>query len=171
MSVRPLELDYLAPARRARWPGIVLLGVSLALTGHLLVRYAEARQQLVRLEAATGLLSPLRGAGTPLPRERLESEAKAADAVVRELSVPWAKLIGALEQASARDIALLQLEPHADQRRLRLTAEATDRRAMFAYLGRLEAAPALAEVHLVSHEVQNDDPRRPIRFSLQASLK
>jgi hypothetical protein len=42
---------------------------------------------------------------------------------------------------------------------------------MFAYVQRLENSPALGEVHLVSHQVQNEDPQRPIQFSLQAVLK
>jgi Tfp pilus assembly protein PilN len=171
MSAPRLELDYLAPPRRAAWPGIVVLAVSLALGAHLLLRYRDAREAVARLEAETGLLSPERRAVRALPRERLEAEAKAAQSVVRQLSVPWAALIGALEQASSRDVALLQLQPDADQRQLRLTAEARDREAMFAYLRRLEHAPALVEVHLVSHQVQNEDPQRPIQFSLQGSLK
>lgn len=171
MSAPRLELDYLAPARRIAWPGIALLALSLALGSHLLMRYREAQQEIVRLETETSLVSPERRPAPELPRERLESEAKAAQAVVRQLAVPWAALVGALEEASTRDVALLQLQPDADQRRLRLTAEARDREAMFGYLRRLEAAPAFAEVHLVSHQVQNEDPQRPIRFSLQAALK
>ena len=171
MSVARLELDYLAPRRRAAWPGLLVLAGSLALGGYLFARHQEARQALVRIETESGLLSPERRPLRALPRERLEAEKKSAEAVVRQLTVPWAALIGTLEKAATRDVALLQLQPDADQRRLRLTAEARDREAMFAYLRRLEAAPALAEVHLVSHQVQNEDPQRPIQFSLQASLK
>ena len=80
-------------------------------------------------------------------------------------------LIAALEKASTKDTALLQLQPDADQRRLRLTAEARNREAMFAYVQRLERSPALAEVHLISHQVQAEDPQHPIQFSLQATLK
>jgi Tfp pilus assembly protein PilN len=149
----------------------VLLALSLALASHLFMRYRDAREEALRLETASGLISPERRPVRAVPRERLEAEAKAAEAVVRQLTVPWAGLVGALEQAATRDVALLQLQPDAEQRRLRLTAEARDREAMFAYLRRLEAAPALAEVHLVSHQVQNDDPRRPIQFSLQADVR
>lgn len=168
---RRLELDYLAPPGRPLWPGIALLALSLALGAHLFLRYQGARQELVRLEAESGLILPERRPVRVLPRERLQAEAKAAEAVVRELTLPWAALIGALEQAATRDVALLQLQPDADQRRLRLTAEARDREAMFAYLRRLEAAPRLGEVHLVSHRVHEEDPQRPIEFSVQAALK
>ena len=171
MKPARLELDYLAAPRRAAWPGALLLAASLALGSYLGVRYHEGRQALVRLETESGLLSPERRPVRVLPRERLQSESKAAEAVVRQLTVPWAALIAALEKASTRDTALLQLQPDADQRRLRLTAEARNREAMFAYVQRLERSPALAEVHLVSHQVQNEDPQHPIQFSLQATLK
>lgn len=171
MSHRRLELDYLAPPRRAAWPGIVVLAISLALGGYLFERYRDASEALVRLEAQSGLLSPERRPVRALSRERLDAETKAAESVVRQLTVPWAALVATLEQASTREVALLQLQPEAEQRRLRLTAEARDREAMFAYLARLEKAPALAEVHLVSHQVQNEDPQRPIQFSLQAVLR
>jgi Tfp pilus assembly protein PilN len=171
MKALRLELDYLAPPRRAVWPGIAILAVALALGAHLGLRYGEAKQALVRIETESGLLSPERRPVRALPRERLQAESKAAELVVRQLTVPWAALIATLEKAATRDTALLQLQPDADQRRLRLTAEARDREAMFAYVQRLEGSSALAEVHLVSHQVQNEDPQRPIQFSVQATLK
>jgi hypothetical protein len=171
MKAPRLELDYLAPPRRAVWPGLLVLVLSLGLGTHLGLRYQEARQALVRIETESGLLLPERRPVRALPRERLEAEKKAAAAVVRQLTVPWGALVSTLEKAAMRDVALLQLQPDADQRRLRLTAEARDREAMFAYVQRLEDSPALAEVVLVSHQVQNDDPQRPIQFSLQATLK
>lgn len=171
MKAARLELDYLAPPRRAVWPGLLILAVALAIGAHLGLRYSDAKQALVRVETETGLLSPERRPVRALPRERLQAESKAAEVVVRQLTVPWAGLVATLEKAATREVALLQLQPDADQRRLRLTAEARDRNAMFAYVQRLEGSAALAEVHLVSHQVQNEDPQRPIQFSLQATLK
>ena len=77
----------------------------------------------------------------------------------------------AIEQAATRDVAILQLQPDAETRSLKLIAEARQREAMFEYLRRLGAARGLSEVHIVSHQVQRDDPQRPIQFSLQASMK
>jgi hypothetical protein len=171
VSHRPLELDYIAAPRRPAWPGVLVLALSLALAGHLFVRYRDARQEVVRLEAQAGLIAPERRPARALPKERLEEQAKAAEAVVRQLTLPWAGLIGALEQAATRDVAILQLQPDADQRLLKLTAEARNRDAMFEYLRRLSAARELGEVHLVSHQVQRDDPQQPIQFSVQAALK
>ena len=149
----------------------MVLAVSLAVAGGMLARYRDAQREVVRLEAESGLIAPERRPARAVSPERLEEEAKLAERVVRQLTLPWAALIGAVEQAASRDVAILQLQPDAEQRLLRLTAEARDREAMFEYLRRLGRAQGLAEVHLVSHQVQREDPQRPIQFAVQAVIK
>jgi len=168
--VKRVDLDYLARRRRPALAGLVVLGLSLALGGELALRYRDVRLELARLETQSGLISPERSVRT-VPKERLDEETKLAEAVVRQLTLPWGPLIGAIEQAATRDVAILQLQPDAESRTLRITAEARHRDAMFEYLRRLAAARGLAEVHVVSHQVQRDDPQRPVQFSVQASLK
>jgi len=171
ISQRRLELDYVASPWRPAWPGLVLLVLALGLAGELALRYRDARADLARLETQAGLVRPAGRPARAAPKERLDEQVKSAEAVVRELTLPWAGLIGALEQAATRDVAILQLQPDAEQRLLRLTAEARNRDAMFAYLRRLGAARELADVVLLSHQVQREDPQQPIQFSVQASLK
>ena len=150
---------------------MALLVVALALSAVVLERYRDVREQLARLEAQAGLVLPGGSKARALPKERLDEQAKNAEAVVRQLTLPWGSLIGAIEQAATRDVAILQLQPDAEQRVLRLTAEARNREAMFEYLKRLGAARELTNVVLVSHQVQRDEPQQPIQFSVQASLK
>lgn len=169
--MKRVELDYIVPARRPYWPGLVVLALSLAVAGTLLARYRDARLEVVRLETESGLIAPERRPARAVSKERLDEQARAAEAVVRQLTVPWGALIAGIEQAATRDVAILQLQPDAEQRSLRLTAEARNRDAMFAYLRRLAAAKGLGEVHLVSHLVQREDPQRPIQFSVQAAMK
>jgi hypothetical protein len=166
-----LQLDYIAPVRRPAWPGLLVLALSLALAAGLWTRYRDAQLELARLEATSSLLSSERRPARVVPKERLDEEVKAAEAVVRRLTVPWGSLVQALEQAATRDVALLQLQPDAENRTVRLTAEARSAEAMFAYARRLGAAQGLADVHVVSHQVQREDPQRPIQFALQATLK
>lgn len=166
---RKLELDYLASRKPARWPGVLVLVVSLVLAATLFSRWREAQLELARLDAA-GMVSFERRAA-PIPEARLGEEVKAAEAVVRSLALPWAALVRAVEQAATREVALLALQPDPQARLLRLTAEARHREAMFAYVRRLAAAEGLAEVHLVSHQVNREDPQRPVQFSLQATLR
>jgi Tfp pilus assembly protein PilN len=169
--MKRVELDYIAPARRPAWPGLLVLALSLAVAGTLLARYRDAQLDVVRLQTESGLIAPERRPARAIPTERLDEQARAAEAVVRQLTVPWGALISGIEQAATRDVAILQLQPDAEQRSLRLTAEARNRDAMFAYLRRLAAAKGLGEVHLVSHQVQREDPQRPVQFSVQAAMK
>ncbi|HJS37193.1 MAG TPA: hypothetical protein VJ789_03565, partial [Burkholderiales bacterium] len=94
-----------------------------------------------------------------------------AEGVARQLALPWAALVHAIEHAATRDVALLQLQPDAEKGVLKLTAEARNPPAMFGYVRRLAAAEDVSEVHLVNHHVQREDPRRPVQFSVQASLR
>jgi hypothetical protein len=171
IATKPLELDYIAPARRPFWPGLVVLAFSLAVAGGLLAAYRDAQQQVVRLQAESGLAAPDARAARPIPKERIEEESRNAEAVVRQLTLPWATLIATIEQAATRDVAILLLQPDADQRVLRLMAEARSREAMFDYVRRLGASKGLGEVHIVNHQVQREDPQRPIHFSVQAAIR
>lgn len=145
--------------------------MALALSAVVLERYRDVRDDLARLQAQAGLVLPGGRATRALPKERLDEQAKSAEAVVRQLTLPWASLIGAIEQAATRDVAILQLQPDAEKGLLRLTAEARNREAMFEYLKRLGAARELTNVVLVSHQVQKDEPQQPIQFAVQALLR
>jgi hypothetical protein len=156
--------------RRPVWPGLALLAVALAVAAGLAHRYREAEVELVRVKAESGLVAPQRPA-REIPKAKLEEEAKSAEAVVRSLTLPWAPLIGTIEEAATREVAILQLQPDAETRVLRLTAETRQREAMFDFVRRLGAARGLADVHLVSHQVQREEPSKPIQFSVQAALR
>jgi len=60
----------------------------------------------------------------PVVRKNVDAELKNADAVMRQLALPWAAMVGAVEGAARPEIALLSMQPDAQQRSLRLTAEA-----------------------------------------------
>lgn len=148
----------------------MVLALSLGLAAWLAERFQDARVEVARLDAQSGLVASQRPA-KPIPREKLEEEARSAEAVVRQLTLPWASIFATVEQAATREVAILQLQPDAETRVLRLAAETRQREAMFDFLRRLGASPGLADVHLVSHQVQREDPQRPIQFSVQALMK
>jgi hypothetical protein len=165
-----LELDHVAPPRRRRWPGILLLGLSLAVCADLLLRYRETATALEH-ERAEARAQPLPRAPRAARNPASAEQEKAAHAAVRQLALPWADLILVLEGASMSDVALLQLHPEAREQVIRITADARHAKAMFRYLRGLARAKGLSQIHLVSHEVRGDDPQRPVRFSAQASFR
>lgn len=166
----PLQLDLVAASRRPRWIGYLVLAASLALGAELWLRHHDTQAALGRLDAVQGLVQGARPARV-LPRGRLEDELKAAQAAMRQLALPWAQLVESLEAAAMPGVAVLQVEPEAQQRLLRVTAEARGEKAMLAYVRRLSASSMLSEVHLIHHQVNQDDPRRPLLFTLQASFR
>jgi Tfp pilus assembly protein PilN len=171
MTPRRLDLDYVAAPRPPLWIGFSVLIVALAIAGNMVLRHRDARHELAALDAAQGLLNVERGPRRAVPKERLEEEAKLIDAAVRQLTLPWAQMIEAVEAASMGEVALLQMQPEAQQRTLRLTAEAKNREAMLRYVRRLGQSRALSGVHVVNHQVQIEDPSRPIQFGVQAVFR
>jgi len=171
MKVRRLELDYVAAPRRPRALGLLVLAIGIAAAAVLVERYRSVGVELQRLETGRSLLGPAQLAMRARSPERLDEEAKRVEAVLRQLALPWGAIIESVEGATSADVALLQLQPDAQQRQLRLGAEARSRQAMLEYLRRLAAARGLGEVHVVSHQVQLEEPHQPVRFTVQASLR
>lgn len=170
MTRAPLQLDFVRARSRGRALGVAVLAVSLIIAGGLVFKYREAQQRQHELEAVESLVSWSRPAPA-VPRERYDAEIKSAQATVRQLALPWGQLIDSLERASVKEVALLHIQPDAQTRVLRVTAEARRQELMLEYLRRLGATGSFAEVHLISHQVREDDPMRPIQFSLQASFR
>lgn len=169
--MKRLELDFVALPRRPLWPGALVLAGSLAVSGMLGMYYHNVRVELEQLQTAGSLLGAERRTQRSIPKERIEEAVRNAETVVRQLTLPWASLAETIESAATPDVAILQLQPDAQQRLLRLTAEARHQKGMLEYLRRLAANRVLADVHVVSHQVQQEDPQRPIQFAVQASFK
>jgi len=171
MKPRRLDLDHLASPPRPRWLGFLLLGVALVAAGEVAVQYKEAQLALERQESVQGMLNVQRPAAKAIPKARLDEQVKIAEGVVRQLTLPWGRLIETLETTGTKDIAILQVQPDAQQRVLRVTAEARNQEAMIDYLKRLSEVPGFGYVHLINHQVQQDHPQRPIQFAAQASFQ
>ena len=167
MKSARIELDYVAAPRRPLWPGVAVLAVSLAIAASLGVRQQSVHRDIAALAAVQGasdLVQPRAASKTG------DEELKQAENVVRQLTLPWGDIVRAIEGASMRDVGVLNMQPDAQQRLLKLTAEAKTREAMLEYVRRIAQTQGLSDVYIVSHQVRADDPSRPIQFSVQASL-
>ncbi len=169
--MRALELDFRRAPRRAHWLGYALLVAGAAGTLAVATIYGEQSEQIGRIEAgmqrthaaARRPTAPARGAELASARET-----QRAQSVALELNLPWDELFASLESAAGPNVALLSVESDSVRRAIRIAGEAKDLAAMLDYLRSLGAQPTLANVHLQSHRLQQQDAQRPIRFIVGA---
>ena len=150
------------------WGAIVLAPSTI--TSH--IQYRERLQQherrVARVAAATAAPAaapaPVR---PPLPA----AQVTAVNATVRQLNLPWRALHDAIQAATPATVALLALEPDAKKSSVRITAEAKSSDEMIAYVEQLRAVDWFSGVLLTRHEINEQDPNRPIRFQIDAQWR
>lgn len=168
-----LKLDFAPRSRKSPMASMVLLLIASVLflaattyAGRAFYRNVRQAQALTAADGLRRITSP-----PPLPRHSDPQDIARAQFVrqtSRSLMAPWPDLLAALESAPS-NVALLSMEPSASQRSISLTAEAADPTDMLKYLQVLQGDARLADVTLVSHQVQLQSPGNPLRFQLRAS--
>jgi len=124
--------------------------------------------ELHKLQARQAHASQRATQGTPVT----EAQAGAINAAVARLNLPWRDLFRTIEAATPPDrIALLELSPDPTRRAVKGSAEARNAEDMLAYITRLGEQPFFASVVLVRHEINEQDPNRPLRFQFLAEWR
>ena len=159
-----IELDFVRRAPRSRWAGRVLLAVALGVAGDMAFTFSQLQTVVKSNEALVARAQP-RKAAQPISNEEL---ALARDTVER-LGLPWTKLFAALEAAANDQVALLAIEPDTKNGTVKITGDSKDYLAALGYVLNLSQADALSNVQLVRHEVKQNDPQRPVAFSISAA--
>jgi len=150
------------------WIVFVLAMVLAALNIKLKQRESEIGQLLAKARArAVVPASAPTPARTPVP----EAQAAAVNAAVLQLNLPWRALHDAVQAGTPANVALLALEPDARKSLLRITAEAKTSDDMIAYVEQLKKSEWFSGVLLARHEINEQDPNRPIRFQLDAQWR
>jgi hypothetical protein len=165
-----LWLDY-QQDRPFHWAGPILLALALLALMLTAAYYLELSAQaesweekVERIERGHGL----RSGGRAVAGEQLAQEVTRANEVLRQLTLPWEELFQTVESVAGRKVALLALEPDMEKRLVKISGEARDMPALLNYITQLEAQEAFGAVYLQSHQVQQRDPDKPVRFALLA---
>lgn len=170
--MKRLELDFIRTRRPAGWAAWTLLAVALAFAADLGYAYFTLRDAVARKEARLAALGETPRAEAMLKvTNRLvkEEELAAARDTIRRLSIPWDNLFQALESSLGDKVALLAVEPDVANSTIMLSGEAKDYLAALSYVANLKQQSQLSEVHLVKHELRQNDPQRPVAFTVSAS--
>lgn len=168
--MRPLELDYLDEGKRLWRVRYALAAVALVFAADTAWYYRELQRGLAHAEGriAHAKAVPHDGQSTPQMRQIPAEEYSFARDTASRITTPWAQLFQALEAAQTDRIALLAIEPDAEQRSVSISGEAGDYLAALSYLASLSEQKALARVHLVKHELQQGGRTH---FAISASWK
>ena len=167
----PLAVAYRLPLWA--WP-VLLLGLLAALGAGLLLwslsQQAEVVQQrlVVFQERADQLVDkPRRAVKVSIS----PAQAATINKAVRQLNLPWSDLLDALEGATSQNVALLEIHPEAATRRLLGVAEARSSDEMIRYVERLKSQHLFGAIVITSHQVNDQNPNKPMRFEFAATWK
>lgn len=171
-----LHLDYQRSMKPFPAAGAVLLLlaiVALSLTGRhyqrLTVQMSAWQASLDESRQAAGLQARAMPGRHDLPE--MMQEIRQANDVLRQLSLPWERLFRAVESSVNGDVTLLGMEPDIEKRVVRISCEARNIAAMLNYIRQLEERHEFGGIYLQSHQVQEQQPEKPVRFSLVAAWR
>jgi Tfp pilus assembly protein PilN len=171
--MQKIQLDYQSDKQNL-WLGMALLVLGVGSMVLVSNAYQQQSEQLAEQEVALARIkneTPTHKIALPVEHdsEKLALEVKQANAVILQLSLPWQALFEAFEGAHQNDIAVLSIEPDAQKAWVRISGEAKSLDSLPAYVAYLQKVPLFQEVTLLNHQIQDQDPQKPVRFMLQAS--
>jgi hypothetical protein len=172
--MRRLDLDFCRIRPASPWAGWVLIVIAAAFIAELGVSYLGAREALVQKQQRLAQLgrptefAKRTGAGSQ--RVSAEEIAFAAE-TIRRLATPWDTLFTALESAASDDVALLAIDPDPASGTVVISGESRNYLTALSYVLDLRRAKTLSRVQLLKHELRQNDPRRPVAFSISASWR
>jgi Tfp pilus assembly protein PilN len=176
--MKRLRIDFAPQSARtalARMHPLAWLAVAAALGAgaHAAIVYTDVARQrqgaadeLRRVQSRSAAQA---AASQPKPKAPIpEQQAHAVNAAIAQLNLPWRDVLDAVESATPATIALVALEPDAKKHIVKGTAEAKTGDAMIAYIEELKRQPFFRFVVLTKHEINAQDPNRPLRFQFEA---
>ena len=174
--MRALRLDYQRDSRPVPWLGLGVLASALVALVVIGGYYRDLGQSIESWEDRVAHAERLasRRAVQPASAQAtraLAQEVEQANQVLRQLSLPWDALFKAVEASGGKDVALLSMEPDVGKGVVKISAEAKNFDAMLEYVRRLGKRDLFESVLLQEHQVQQNDPEKPIRFSLLAAWR
>ena len=165
-----LRLDY-QPNAAFPWLGAALLVAAIIFMITLGARYSRLNEQVASAETkfSHSQNGGSRANASTQNSAELAQEVGNANEVLHQLSVPWDALFQAVESSGGSKVTLLALEPDVEKHQVKINGETKNFKSLTNYLTQLQGQPVFGEVYLQSHQVQQQDPDKPVRFSLLAT--
>jgi len=173
--MRSLRLDYCDDGGLRNLFGYLLLGIVLLFAVSTGWYFNKLRQEAVYLETISNRMDGringrvTASAVSQMPPAKLAEVIKFSNHAIHQLNLPWDVLFTQLESAENDGVALLGIEPNAKSTTIKVEGEAKDYAAMLNYVRSLSAQGVLKDVYLTEHKMEDQNPEKPIHFTLEAS--
>jgi hypothetical protein len=170
--MREIALDF--QPRRPGLLGIVLLLAAGLLCGDAWLEYGVLKERLDDVEARLGQARRRveradAGRRDAKPENVFTAdESKALRLTIGAIRLDWESLYRRIDDATGEEISLLAIHPNVTGKAVQISGEARDLPAALAFVEALRQAP-LAHVALLSHQIKQGDPQRPIVFEISAT--
>ena len=173
--MRALQLDYHRNHGLLNFMGFALLALALTLSlalGNYFLSLRHETSQVqhildiigVRIHAKSNFNDSI-----SMPPQKLADVMKFSNRTIHQLNLPWHVLFSQLEKAKTDGVALLSVEPNINSNAIKVVGEANNYETMLTYVRNLSAQNVLRGVYLIDHKMDEQNPKKPIRFSLEAS--
>lgn len=172
--MRALKLDYRDNNSLHNWLGYLLLALVLALAVFIYLHFSALRQQTNVVQSQIDEIDNrvhVKPANnhSDMPPQKLAEVFKFSNRTIHQLNLPWSVLFSQLEKAKDDGVALLSVEPNANSTTIKVAGEAKNYEAMLRYVRTLSEQGVFQGVYLTDHKMDEQNPDKPIRFSLEAS--
>lgn len=160
--MRSLDLDFVHRRATGGPLGTLLLAAGLLAAGAVALQVQDTQEEIEEQASRQALLE--RRLRVREPRAQTVtapsvSEARAmveANRIIARLNTPWQRLLSQAGAAAGPNIALTALNPDTQGRLLRISGVAETLPEVYAFVGRMQAAPGFTRVHLAQHESGGD---------------
>jgi hypothetical protein len=169
-----LDINFVAQNtytyKRVTFYGALLVMLCLCATTYFIQQYLHADHHLEERKAQLAGLTPTQKTLPVQSNVETASEVEVSfvSDIVAQLSTPWSPLLSAIEQSKTQDIALLSIEPNRKKRQIMLTGQAKNIASTLQYIKQLEQLAPISEVYLLKHSIDQNDPFKPVGFTLLA---
>lgn len=168
-----INLAPVAPTSTARLITTTLCGALLLISAwqfterdRLLTAINDAEHQSSRLERQQRLQQGQHS--SPPTDPKVEQEIQG---IAKQLTVPWLNMLSSVAEHRQGDIALTKIEPQAQTQTVHIHGYATQQRALFAFMERLEQDEHWQSVLPQHQELNNTQPDKPLSFQLSAQWR
>lgn len=173
--MRNLKLKFPYVQQQARNIDYILLGLGLFIFVACFYQLKLIMEEISHWEARIDRLEQQqqhrKTPRTPIARitQETQKELKQANEVLQQINLPWEALFDSLEYAVSKEIALLSVQPNVASRTIRINGEARNLAALTDFVEAIEREEVLKNAYLLNYKVKNENPYRPIAFSLTAT--